>query len=167
MREGDAMMSKIEEMLNDALFVAMTARQMNAVTIGMPQNVMISGLTGSGKTSITKQWAEDNKIILAPYNLSQDVTVIYEEDTGGILRPTKAQNPVAVAKQLIYNALEMYKDGPDFVLFLDDYHMATKENLEAIYYTIDTHKIINPVTGEEIELKNMLFTVAIKTEGLF
>lgn len=160
-------MGKIEDLLNDALFAATTARQMNAVTIGMPQNVMISGLSGSGKTSITKQWAEDNGIILAPYNLGQDVTVIYEEDAGGILRRVKAEDPVAVAKQLIYSALEKYKDGPDFVLFLDDYHMATKENLEAIYYTIDTQKIINPSTGEEIELKNMLFTVAIKTEGLY
>ena len=160
-------MGKIEDPLNDALFAATTARQMNAVTIGMPQNVMISGLSGSGKTSITKQWAEDNGIILAPYNLGQDVTVIYEEDAGGILRRVKAEDPVAVAKQLIYSALEKYKDGPDFVLFLDDYHMATKENLEAIYYTIDTQKIINPSTGEEIELKNMLFTVAIKTEGLY
>lgn len=160
-------MSKIEDRLNDALFVATTSRQMNAVSMGIPQNVMISGLSGSGKTSITKQWAKDNGIILAPYNLSRDVTVIYEEDTGGILRPVKAEDPVANAKQLIYATLEKYKDGPDFVLFLDDYHMATQDNLEAIYYTIDTHKIINPSTGEEIELKNMLFTVAIKTEGLF
>ena len=109
---------------------------------------MITVLTGSGKTSITKQWAEDN------------------EDAGGVLRPTKAEDPVAVAKKLIYDTLEKYKDGPDFVLFLDDYHMATKENLEAIYYTMDTHRITNPATGEEIELKNMLFAVAIKTTGL-
>ena len=159
-------MGKIEDMLTDALFVATTTRQMNAVTIGMPQNVMISGLTGSGKTSITKQWAEDNEIILAPYDLSQDVTMIYKKDTSGILRLTNAEDPVAVAKQLIYDTLEKYKDGPDFVLFLDDYHMATKENLEAIYYTMDTHKITNPATGKEIELKNMLFTIAIKTTGL-
>ena len=44
--------------------------------------------------------------------------------------------------------------------------MATKENLEAIYYTMDTHKIINPATGEEIYLDNLLFTIAIRTEGL-
>ena len=149
-------MSKIEDMLNDALFVATTAREMNATVIGTPQNVMLSGLTGSGKTAITKQWAEDNGIILAPYDLSQDVTKVYEED-----------DPVAVAKQLIFASLEKYKDGPDFVLFLDDYHRATKDNLEAIYYTIDTHKIVNPASGEEIELKNMLFTVAIETVGLF
>lgn len=160
-------MSKIEDMLNDALFVATTAREMNATVIGASQNVMLSGLTGSGKTAITKQWAEDNGIILAAYDLSQDVIKIYEEDAGGVLRPTKAEDPIAVAKQLIFASLEKYKDGPDFVLFLDDYHRATKDNLEAIYYTIDTHKIVNPATGEEIELKNMLFTVAIKTEGLF
>ena len=149
-------MNQIENMLNDALFIATTARQMNAVTIGMPQNVMISGLSGSGKTSITKQWAKDNEIILASYDLSQDVTMIYKEDASGILRATRAEDPVAVAKQLIYAALEKYKDGPDFVLFLDDYHMATKENLEAIYYSIDTHKIIDPATGKEIELKKTL-----------
>ena len=157
-------MNRIEEILSDALFTITTAREMNA-TLDMWPNVMISGLTGSGKTAITKQWGEDNGIILAPYNLSQDVTTVYEEDAGGILRVRKADDPVAVAKQLVFKTLIKYKDGGDFILFLDDYHRATKENLEAINYTIDTHKIVNPVTDEEVELKNMLFTVAIETVG--
>ena len=158
-------MSRIESMLDDALFTIKTAREIHAILDRWP-NVLISGLTGSGKTAITKQWAEDNGILLAPYNLSRDVTTVYVEDAGGILRPQKAEDPVSIAKQLIFDALIQYKDRGDFILFLDDYHRATKENLEAIYYTMDTHNIVNPATGEEIYLDNLLFTIAIRTEGL-
>ena len=155
-------MSGIEESLYEALFAITTAKELNA-TLDQWPNVLLSGLTGSGKTSITKQWAEDNGILLAPYDLSFDVTTIYEEDDGGILRPKKAEDPVSVAKQLIFDTLIQYKDRGDIILFLDDYHRATKENLEAIYYTIDTHSIINPSTNEEVYLDNLLFTVAIET----
>ena len=158
-------MSRIEEILDNSLSIIRMAQEINATLDRWP-NVMLSGLSGSGKTSITKQWAEDNRILLAPYDLSQDVTRIYVEDEGGILRPQEAEDPVAVAKQLIYNALIHYKDRGEFVLFLDDYHWATKENKEAIFYTMDTHKIVNISTGEEVYLDNMLFTIAIKTEGL-
>jgi MoxR-like ATPase len=158
-------MSALSEKLDFSLYMVNTAREMNAMLEEWP-DVMVSGLSGSGKTSITKQWAEDNGILLVPYDLSRDVTVVYEEDRGGILRPVKAEDPVAVAKQLVFDKLKEYAGGEDFVLFLDDYHRATKENLEAIYYTIDTHEIVNPATGEEIELDNMLFTVALKTEGV-
>ena len=158
-------MPRIEDKLDHALYMVNTARELNATLEQWP-NVLISGLTGSGKTAITKQWAEDNGILLAPYDVSRDVTTVYREDAGGILRPQKAEDPVSVAKQLLYEALLPYRNGGDFILFLDDYHRATKENLEAVYYTMDTHNIINPVTGEQIHLDNMLFTVAIKTTEL-
>ena len=159
-------MNRIEEMLNNSLEIINIKRSMKNAIIDQWPNVLITGLSGSGKTSITKQWAEDNEIILAPYDLSIDTSVLYEEDENGILRKMPADNPVDIAKQLIFDTLKEYNNGKDFILFLDDYHTATKENLEAIYYTMDTHKIVNPATGEEIELDNMLFTVAIKTDGL-
>ena len=156
-------MNRIESMLDDALFHITTARELNAVLDRWP-NVMISGLPGSGKTAITKAWAEDNGILLAPYDLGTDVTAVYEEDAGGILCKKAAEDPVAVAKALIYDTLIRYKDGGDLILLLDDYHRATKENLEAVFYTMDTHKIVNPATGEEVFLENLLFAVAIRTE---
>ncbi len=159
-------MNKIYETLDNALYIINTAREINATLDKWP-NVMLSGLTGSGKTSITKQWAKDNDIILAPYNLSTDVSTVYQPDESGILRPMQENDPVSIAKQLIFESLKKYKDEKDFVLFLDDYHRATKENIEAINYTIDTHKIVNPITGEKIELKNMLFTIAIHTIGAY
>ena len=159
-------MSQIENRLDNSLSVIQMAREINATLDRWP-NVMISGLSGSGKTSITRQWAENNGILLAPYDLSQDVTHIYVEDESGFLHRQKAENPIAVAKQLVYNALIKYKDRGDFILFLDDYHWATKENKEAIFYTMDTHKIVNIATGEEVFLDNLLFTIAIKTEGLY
>ena len=155
-------MNNIEESLNNALSTINMARMFNAKLDSWP-NVLLSGLTGTGKTEITKQWAKKHNILLASYDLSCDVTTVYKEDAEGKLQPQKAENPVSVAKQLIFSTLIKYKEGKDFVLFLDDYHRATKDNLEAINYTIDTHKIVNPETNEEIELNNMLFTIAIKT----
>ena len=158
-------MSEIKNILDNALFTVNTAREMNAELDQWP-NVLLSGLTGSGKTSITKQWAEDNGILLASYDLSFNVTTVYVEDEGGILRPQRSEDPISVAKKLIFDTLIQYKDRGDFILFLDDYHRATRENLEAIYYTMDTHNIINPSTNEEIHLDNLLFTIAIKTTGI-
>lgn len=156
-------MNQIEELLENSLSIMEVAKEMNAIVPFKP-NVIISGLPGSGKTSITRAWAERKGIPLVSYDLSKDVTFIYEEDEYGILRKVKTENPVEIAKQFIYDALIKYKGKGDFILFLDNFHLATKENLEAIYYTMDNNKIQNPVTKEEVELDNLLFTVAIKTD---
>ena len=130
------------------------------------ENILFEGLTGTGKTSITEQWAKEKGIPLVSYDLSQDVSTIYEENEFGILEPKEVEDPVSLAKQLIFSTLYKYKDGKNFILLLDDYHRAEQANINAINYTIDTHKIVNPVNGEEIELDNLLFTIAIRTVGL-
>lgn len=156
-------MNNIEETLDELLEIALQAK-----TNGEKkwQNVMFTGLSGFAKTSITEQWAEEKGIPLVSYDLSQDVSTIYEENQFGILEPKKVEDPVLLAKQLIFSQLKKYQGGKDFILFLDDYHRALPDNIAAINYTIDTHKIVNPVSNEEIELDNLLFTVAIKTTGL-
>ena len=156
-------MNNMEETLDELLEMALQARN-NGVKKW--ENVMFTGLSGCGKTSITEQWAEEKGIPLVAYDLSQDVSTIYEENQFGILETKKVEDPVLLAKQLIFSQLKKYQGGKDFILFLDDNHRALPDNIEAINYTIDTHKIVNPVSNEEIELDNLLFTVAIKTTGL-
>ena len=151
----------IKETLDWALEVATCAKEINAKQW---QNVMLEGRSGFGKTSITKQWAEEKDILLVEPNLAFDASSIYEEDEYGILRPKKVENPVDLAKEVIFNFLKNYRNKENFILLLDDFHLVTEEKVEAINYTIDTHKIVNPVTNEEIELDNMLFTIAIKTK---
>ena len=166
------MSNRIKNQLDSALEIATTAKAINAKYVildgvaNAPKwpNVLISGLPGSGKTSVTKEWAEERGVLLVSYDLSRDVTEVYEEDQFGILHRKKAENPANIAKQLIFATLSRYRDGEDFILLLDNYHLATKDNLKAINYTIDTHKIVNPETKEVIELNNLLFTIAIKTE---
>lgn len=155
-------MNNIEEMLDELLEIALQAR---SCQVKKWKNALIEGLSGFGKTSITEQWAEEKGIPLVSYDLSQDVSTIYEENQFGILEPKKVEDPIVLAQQLIFSRLKKYKGGKDFILFLDDYHRALPDNIEAINYTIDTHKIVNPPTNEEIELDNLLFTVAIKTTG--
>ena len=156
-------MKNMKKTLDELLEIALQAR-INGVKKW--ENVMFEGLTGTGKTSITEQWAKEKGIPLVSYDLSQDVSTIYEENQFGILEPKEVEDSIALAQQLIFSQLMRYKGGKDFILFLDDYHRALPENIEAINYTIDTHKIVNPVSNEEVELDNLLFTVAIKTTGL-
>ena len=85
-------MNKIEELLENALSVIEMAKEMNA-TVPIRPHVLISGLPGSGKTSITKAWAESKGIPLVSYDLSKDLTLIYKEDENGILRKVKAEKP--------------------------------------------------------------------------
>ena len=156
-------MSRIYDILDESLSIINTARDFHATLVEWP-NVLIHGLTGSGKTAITKAWAKEKGILLVPYDLSRDVTIEYVEDKFGILRKQKVKDPVMLAKWLIFDTLIKYKDSGDFILFLDDIHLATKENLEAIYYTMDNHEIYNPMTNETVYLDNMLFTISIKTD---
>lgn len=156
-------MNKITTQLDYLYDLAICSRDMQ---VKQWDNIMISGLAGSGKTSIVKAWAEEKGVLLVAYDLRRSVDTIYEEDAFGILRPKKAENPVAIAKQLIFDFLKKHQNGQEFILFLDDYHLANPHQIAAINHTIDTHKIVDPVSGEEIELENLLFTIAIKTEGL-
>ncbi len=155
-------MNKITTNLDYLYDLATCARDMQ---VKKWENILISGLSGSGKTSIVKSWAEEKGVLLVAYDLRKSVDTIYEEDAFGILRPKKAENPVAIAKQLIFDFLKEYQNKKEFILFLDDYHLADSHQLAAMNHTIDTHKIVDPVSGEEIELENLLFTIAIKTEG--
>ena len=156
-------MNKMKETLDELLEFALIHKE---AKIKKWENILFEGLTGTGKTSITEQWAKEKGIPLVSYDLSQDVSTIYEENGFGILEPKEVEDPVSLAKQLIFSTLYKYKDGKNFILLLDDYHRAEQANIDAINYTIDTHKIVNPVNGEEIELDNLLFTIAIRTVGL-
>lgn len=156
-------MNKMKETLDELLEFALIHKE---AKIKKWENILFEGLSGSGKTSITHEWAAEKEILLVPYDLSQDVSTLYEENGFGILEPKEVEDSVSLAKQLIFSTLYKYKDGKNFILLLDDYHRAEQANIDAINYTIDTHKIVNPVNGEEIELDNLLFTIAIKTVGL-
>lgn len=158
------MNSRIKEQLDRSLEIATTAKEINAMCVmADPIDVLISGLPGSGKTSFVKEWAEERGVLLVPYDLKRSAETVHEKDQFGILHRKNVENPVDMAKQLIFAALSKYKDGENFILLLDDYHLATKENIAAMNYTIDTHKIINPVTKEVIKLKNLLFVIATQT----
>ena len=60
--------------------------------------------------------------------------------------------------------MKKYKDAEAAVLLLDDYHMATRVNIKAIDELIAYHTVTDPVSGDKLELKNLLFTVAIETD---
>lgn len=125
--------------------------------------VMISGMTGSGKTSITKAWAKDNNITLIACDLSLPTDTIYESDDFEIMMPKKVDDELSLAKQLLYSTLKNYKDTERTVLFLDDYHRATPVNIKAIDEVIAKHSITDPISGDKLELPHLLFTVAIET----
>ena len=123
----------------------------------------ISGMTGIGKTPITKKWAKDNDITLIECDLSLPTDTIYEADDSGFFRPEKVDDELSLAKQLLFTKLKKYKDVERTVLLLDDYHRATAVNIEAINEVIAKHSITDPISGEKLELPHLLFTIIIET----
>lgn len=128
-----------------------------------PPALNIKGMTGSGKTSITKAWAKDNNITLIACDLSLPTDIIYEAEDSGIMMPKKVDDELSLAKQLLYSSLKKYKDTERTVFFLDDYHRATPVNIKAIDEVIAKHSITDPISGDKLELPHLLFTVAIET----
>lgn len=125
--------------------------------------IPIQGMSGFGKTAITKEWAKENDIALIRYNASISTQMEYREDADGVFHSVPCADPDKAARELVFSSLIKAKDVERAVLLLDDYHLATPENDRALREVIATHCIEDPATGECIKLKNLLFTIIIKT----
>ena len=148
--------------LKDAL-VIYESEKMGFTFCGDYPAIMISGMTGCGKTSITKAWAKDNNINLIEYDLSRTTDKIYETDEFGVLRSRLVEDELSLAKQLIYSHLKKFEDTERMVLLLDNYHRATEINKNAIDEVVAKHSIVDPLSGDVLNLPNLLFTIAIET----
>lgn len=123
-------------------------------------DILITGLPGSGKTGITKQWAEDRGVNLFYLNAKND-------DLGAILNgfPVPVEttdadgNTVKVADRAFSKALDKL-DREKSVLFLDEFNRAAPKLRATLLTLINEHKVEGNDKDGFRRFDNLLFTIA-------
>lgn len=123
-------------------------------------DLLVNGLPGSGKTGITKQWAEDRGVNLFYLNAKND-------DLGAILNgfpvdtvaTDEEGNQMHKVQRSYSNALDPLKE-PRSVLFLDEFNRAAPKLRATLLTLINEHTIEGPGKKGIYRFDNMLFTVA-------
>ena len=149
--------SELTDKLDDCLANAMAAHK-SGTHDGV--DLLITGLPGSGKTGITKQWAKDRGVNLFYLNAKND-------DLGAILNgfpvdtvETDAEgNQVHKVTRSFSSALDRL-DEPKSVLFLDEFNRAAPKLRASLLTLINEHTVEGPSKDGTREFKNLLFTVA-------
>ena len=123
-------------------------------------DLLVNGLPGSGKTGITKQWAEDRGVKLFYLNAKND-------DLGAILNGFPVDTvedgedgkPVHKVQRSYSNALDPLKE-PRSVLFLDEFNRAAPKLRATLLTLINEHEIEGPGKKGVYRFDNLLFTIA-------
>lgn len=149
--------SELTDKLDDCLANAMAA---HAAGTHDGVDLLVTGLPGSGKTGITKQWAKDRDVNLFYLNAKND-------DLGAILNgfpvdtieTDEEGNQVHKVTRSFSNALDRL-DEPKSVLFLDEFNRAAPKLRASLLTLINEHTVEGPNKDGMREFKNLLFTVA-------
>lgn len=149
--------SELTDKLDDCLANAMVGHA-SGTHDGV--DLLITGLPGSGKTGITKQWAKDRGVNLFYLNAKND-------DLGAILNGFPVDttetdedgNEVHKVKRSFSTALDRL-DEPKSVLFLDEFNRAAPKLRASLLTLINEHTVEGPNKDGMREFKNLLFTIA-------
>ena len=149
--------SELTDKLDDCLANAMAAHA-SGTHDGV--DLLVTGLPGSGKTGITKQWAKDRGVNLFYLNAKND-------DLGAILNgfpvdtveTDEEGNQVHKVTRSFSKALDRL-DEPNSVLFLDEFNRAAPKLRASLLTLINEHTVEGPSKDGTREFKNLLFTVA-------
>ena len=148
-------MSQIETILNNALEEALSREFVleyakTVTVVGelnyRPINVMISGLSGMGKTAMIRQWGKDH---------CEEINFV--EMDAAMLKPALLEG-----KKILFSTAEIEAlSKPHTVLFVDNYQCLSKEAEEELNKLMDYRKV-EEIDGEKT-LGNILFTVVAMT----
>lgn len=149
--------SELTDKLDDCLANAMAG---HAAGTHDGVDLLITGLPGSGKTGITKQWAKDRGVNLFYLNAKND-------DLGAILNGFPVDttetdtegNIIHKVARSFSSALDRL-DEPNSVLFLDEFNRAAPKLRASLLTLINEHTVEGPSKDGTREFKNLLFTVA-------
>lgn len=149
--------SELTDKLDDCLANAMAA---HAAGTSDGVDLLVTGLPGSGKTGITKQWAKDRGVNLFYLNAKND-------DLGAILNgfpvDTVEQdangNSVHRVTRSFSKSLDAL-DKPNSVLFLDEFNRAAPKLRAVLLSLINEHVVDGDGPDGFRHFNNLLFTVA-------
>ena len=149
--------SELTDKLDDCLANAMAA-QAAGTRDGV--DLLITGLPGSGKTGITKQWAEDRGVKLFYLNAKND-------DLGAILNGFPVDSAETDADgNTTHKVVRSYSTAldplkrPRSVLFLDEFNRAAPKLRASLLTLINEHEVEGPGEKGVYRFENLLFTVA-------
>jgi hypothetical protein len=149
--------NELTDVLDDCLASAMVGHHMGTHD-GV--DLLVSGLPGSGKTGITKQWAKDRGVNLFYLNAKND-------DLGAILNGF----PVDVEEEdeeigKVHKVIRSYSksldalDRKNSVLFLDEFNRAPSKLRAVLLSLINEHVVDGPGEDGFRHFNELLFTVA-------
>lgn len=149
--------SELTDKLDDCLANAMAAHA-SGTHDGV--DLLITGLPGSGKTGITKQWAADRGVNLFYLNAKND-------DLGAILNgfpidtveTDENGNQVHRVTRSFSKSLDKL-DEPKSVLFLDEFNRAAPKLRAVLLSLINEHVVDGDGPDGFRHFNNLLFTVA-------
>lgn len=149
--------SELTDKLDDCLANAMAA---HAAKNSDGVDLLITGLPGSGKTGITKQWAKDRGVELFYLNAKND-------DLGAILNGFPVDtiekdadgNDVHRVTRSFSKSLDAL-DRPKSVLFLDEFNRAAPKLRAVLLSLINEHVVDGDGPDGFRHFNNLLFTVA-------
>lgn len=149
--------SELTDKLDDCLANAMAA-QAAGTRDGV--DLLITGLPGSGKTGITKQWADDRGVKLFYLNAKND-------DLGAILNGFPVDSTETDADgNTTHKVVRSYSTAldplkrPRSVLFLDEFNRAAPKLRASLLTLINEHEVEGPGAKGVYRFDNLLFTVA-------
>lgn len=149
--------SELTDKLDDCLANALAS---HAAGTHDGVDLLITGLPGSGKTGITKQWAKDRDVNLFYLNAKND-------DLGAILNGFPVDtiekdadgNDVHRVTRSFSKSLDAL-DKPRSVLFLDEFNRAAPKLRAVLLSLINEHVVDGDGPDGFRHFKNLLFTVA-------
>lgn len=149
--------SELTDKLDDCLANAMAA---HAAGTSDGVDLLVTGLPGSGKTGITKQWAKDRGVNLFYLNAKND-------DLGAILNGFPVDtieqdadgNPVHRVTRSFSKTLDAL-DKEKSVLFLDEFNRAAPKLRAVLLSLINEHVVDGDGPDGFRHFDNLLFTVA-------
>ena len=149
--------SELTDKLDDCLANAMAA---HAAGTSDGVDLLITGLPGSGKTGITKQWAKDRGVNLFYLNAKND-------DLGAILNgfPVDSIEKDADGND-VHRVIRSFSksldalDKPNSVLFLDEFNRANPKLRAVLLSLINEHVVDGDGPDGFRHFDNLLFTVA-------
>ena len=151
----------VPSVLTDKLDICL-AKSMVAKKSGRTDgtDILITGLPGSGKTGITKQWAKDRGVKLCYINAKDD-------DLGAVLNgfPVAVDdvdekgNPIKAVDRAYSKILDKLKRH-NSVLFLDEFNRVAPKLRASLLTLINEHSVAGPGEDGYYTFENLLFTIA-------
>ena len=146
--------------LEDDLYIESEYTKQLDNSLATKENLMLFGLTGTGKTSIVKSWLNHNKDKVNGYYID---AAKFQKCSGGI----REKNGLTLFGQVFTSeAIDNMLDLPNRVIVVDNYHLLPDNLKNHILLLCDGYVVDDREESGFKKLDNLEFVCLIKTTGI-